>query len=110
MSTLAETQTALPAGTWQVDAVHSHVGFAVQYNAGTFRGSFSGIEAQLEVAADGAASLTGGARVENVRVQDENLTAHLLAPDFFDAERTPEIRFGSQELRRHGDLVEGGGE
>jgi polyisoprenoid-binding protein YceI len=110
MSTLADTQTALPVGTWQVDAVHSHVGFAVQYNAGTFRGSFSGIEAQLEVAADGAASLTGGARVENVRVQDENLTAHLLAPDFFDAERTPEIRFASQRVTRSGDSLTVAGE
>jgi polyisoprenoid-binding protein YceI len=110
MSTITETQTSLPAGTWQVDPVHSHVGFAVKYNGGTFRGSFSGIDARLEVAPDGAASLTGGARVENVKVQDENLSAHLLSPEFFDSERTPEIRFASQRASRSGDSLTVAGE
>ena len=36
MST-TETQ-AVPAGTWAVDKVHSNVGFAVDYMAGTFTG------------------------------------------------------------------------
>jgi hypothetical protein len=31
---------ALPAGTWQVDKVHSSIGFAVDYMAGTFHGTF----------------------------------------------------------------------
>ena len=39
MST-TETQ-AVPAGTWAVDKVHSNVGFAVDYMAGTFTGSFN---------------------------------------------------------------------
>ena len=42
MSTLESTATGtLPAGTWQLDPVHSQVGFAVKYMVGTFRGSFS---------------------------------------------------------------------
>ncbi len=32
------TQQALPTGTWSVDTVHSTVGFAVPYLAGTFQG------------------------------------------------------------------------
>jgi polyisoprenoid-binding protein YceI len=32
-------------------------------------------------------------------VKDENLAAHLKAPDFFDSERYPEIRFLSTEIR-----------
>ncbi len=42
-------------------------------------------------------------------MQDENLNAHLLAPDFFDAERHPELRFSSSDVRRDGDdlVVEG---
>jgi polyisoprenoid-binding protein YceI len=38
MST-TETQ-AVPAGTWALDPVHSTIGFAVGYMAGTFTGAF----------------------------------------------------------------------
>jgi polyisoprenoid-binding protein YceI len=110
MSTIARSQTAqsrnvLPAGTWQLDPAHSQVGFAVDYLVGTFRGSFSPVRATLEVAEDGAATLTGAVRVADVKVQDENLGAHLQSPDFFDAERTPELTFRSTEVRRDGDDV-----
>jgi polyisoprenoid-binding protein YceI len=94
MSTLIEQQTAVPAGTWQADSVHSSVGFEVAYlGISTFSGEFSGFEATL---ADG--NLSGKAPVSNIEVKDENLKAHLQAPDFFDAERYPELRFASTEL------------
>ena len=79
MSTLAETREALPAGTWQIDPAHSQVGFAVEYLVGTFRGGFSPVGATLEVGEEGEARLSGSAKVESVKVQDENLTAHLLS-------------------------------
>lgn len=110
MTTITETKTALPSGTWQLDPVHSHVGFAVDYIIGTFRGTFSPIEATLEVAEDGTAKLTGSAPVSGVKVQDENLAAHLQSPEFFDAERAPEITFASTDIRRDGDRVEIDGE
>jgi polyisoprenoid-binding protein YceI len=103
------TQTSLPLGTWNVDPVHSTVGFAVEYIVGTFNGSFSPVDVKLEVA-DGGTSLTGSAPVAGVKVQDENLEAHLQSPDFFDAERAPEIRFASTEIRRSGDAIEIDGE
>jgi polyisoprenoid-binding protein YceI len=105
MSTITETRESLPTGTWNLDAVHSQVGFAVEYVVGTFRGSFSPADAKLEVGEDGSATLTGAAPVAGVKVQDENLTAHLQAPDFFDLERTPEIQFASTEIRRSGDEI-----
>jgi polyisoprenoid-binding protein YceI len=106
MSTIESTNAAvLPAGTWQIDPVHSQVGFAVKYMVGTFRGSFSPVEATLVVGADGGARLTGSARAENVKVQEPTLVAHLLAPDFFDAERTPELRFRSTDVRADGARV-----
>jgi polyisoprenoid-binding protein YceI len=85
--------------------VHSHVGFGVEYVVGTFRGSFSPVATRLEVTEDGQATLTGSAPVIGVKVQDENLTAHLQAPDFFDAERTPEITFVATDIRRSGDEI-----
>jgi len=90
---------ALPAGTWTLDPVHSQVGFAVAYHVGTFRGSFSPVEATLEVDGDGHATLRGSAAVSGVRVQDESLAAHLQSPDFFDAQRTSEVTFASTAIR-----------
>ncbi|HEX6490548.1 MAG TPA: YceI family protein [Gaiellaceae bacterium] len=99
MGTVTHAARTLPAGMWNADPVHSHVGFAVDYLVGTFQGSFSPVEASLEVDEKGAGTLRGSVRVENVRVQDENLAAHLQTPDFFDAERAPEITFVARDLR-----------
>jgi polyisoprenoid-binding protein YceI len=109
-STTIDASQILPVGTWSIDPVHSQVGFAVAYHVGTFRGSFSPVKATLEVGEDGEAKLSGSVSVSGVRVQDESLAAHLQAPDFFDAERTPEITFASVAIRPSGDEVEVDGE
>ena len=90
MSTITEQQAiAVPAGTWQADTVHSSVGFEVSYlGISTFSGEFKGFEATLT---DG--ELTGKAPVTGIEVKDENLYAQLQAPEFFDAERHPELSF-----------------
>src|SRR4051812_29842575 len=103
MST-TETQ-AVPTGTWAVDKVHSNVGFAVDYMAGTFTGSFADFDAS---ATDGV--LRGSAKVASVQVKDPNLEAHLQGPDFFDAERHPELSFESKEIQRSGDELKIDGE
>lgn len=105
-----QASQALPVGTWTIDPVHSQVGFAVGYHVGTFRGSFSPVQATLEVGASGEARLTGSVAVSGVQVQDENLAAHLRSPDFFDAERTPEISFASTAIRPFGERIEIDGE
>jgi polyisoprenoid-binding protein YceI len=105
MNTVTEIQTAAPAGTWTLDPVHSQVGFAVKHaGISLFKGGVEGFDASL---ADG--TLSGSARVTGIKVQDENLAGHLLSPDFFDAERHPQVSFTSTELRRDGEslLVEG---
>jgi polyisoprenoid-binding protein YceI len=95
------TQTGIPTGTWTLDPVHSSIGFAVQYaGVGTFRGTFEDFDAKL---ADGR--LEGVAKVASLKVDDENLTAHLQTPDFFDAERAPELRFVSGTIERDGDRI-----
>ena len=100
MSTTAES-TTVPTGTWQADTVHSSVTFEVPYAVATFSGSVTDFEATLE---DGR--LTGVARIASITVKDENLEAHLLSPEFFDAERYPEVRFATDTIRRNGDDVE----
>ena len=98
----ATISTLAPAGTWSVDPVHSSVGFEVHYLAGTFKGEFHEISAELTVD-DDRASLEGTAKVASVDVKDENLSAHLQSPDFFDAERHPELRFTARDIRLDGD-------
>jgi polyisoprenoid-binding protein YceI len=93
MST-TETRT-LPAGIWTVDKVHSSVGFAVPFMAGTFTGSFSDFDAGV---IDGV--LKGSAKVAPVQLKDPNLEAHLQSPEFFDAERAPELTFESRSIER----------
>jgi polyisoprenoid-binding protein YceI len=105
MSTIESPAAVLPTGTWTADPVHSQVGFALAYMGGTFRGTFSPFEATLEVAENGTARLHGVTQVANVQVQDENLEAHLQSPDFFDAERTPEIRLVAEDISRRDEEV-----
>ena len=106
MSTIVETRQGLPPGNWKVDPVHSQVAFGVDYMVGTFRGSFSPVDARLEVGDDGQATLRGSAPVAGVKVQDENLAVHLQSPEFFDAERAPALSFTSSELNRSGSRIE----
>jgi polyisoprenoid-binding protein YceI len=93
-------QTAVPTGTWNADTVHSSVAFEVPYAVNTFTGDVPDFEARLE---DG--KLTGVARIASLRVKDENLEAHLQSPEFFDAERHPEVRFEGEAVRREGDDI-----
>jgi polyisoprenoid-binding protein YceI len=99
------TQQALPTGAWSADPVHSTVGFAVPYMAGTFQGTFSRFEARYS---DDV--LTGAAEVASVQVKDPNLEAHLQSPDFFDAERHPRLSFEAREVSRSGDELTIAGE
>jgi polyisoprenoid-binding protein YceI len=94
--------TVAPAGTWSLDPVHSRVDFEVSYLAGRFKGHFNEIAAELSVEGE-RASLEGGAKVASIDVNEENLSAHLQSPDFFDAERYPELRFQAEQIRLDGD-------
>jgi polyisoprenoid-binding protein YceI len=108
MSALESTTTLAPAGTsWAADPVHSNVSFEVEYaGVSTFRGSFRDFDATLE-----GSSLSGSARVASVDVKDEQLGGHLQSPDFFDAERHPEILFRADALSVADDgTVTGAGE
>jgi polyisoprenoid-binding protein YceI len=105
MPTTTESTTSLPVGTWQLDPAHSHVGFELDYMGGVFRGSFSPVEGTLTLDEQGKGKLEGSANVDAVKVQDENLNAHLLSPEFFDAQRTPILKFDSQDIDVSGGEV-----
>ncbi|MBJ7455067.1 MAG: YceI family protein [Thermoleophilia bacterium] len=109
MST-TELTTAVPVGTWTSDPVHSSFGFSVKHMVvATFRGTLADFDATLTATEDGTARLEAAGRVNSVVTPDENLTGHIQSPDFFDAERFPEVRYVSTSITREGDtlVVEG---
>jgi polyisoprenoid-binding protein YceI len=93
------------AGTWNFTPVHSAVTFSIGYVVSSFRSSFEEVTATL---VDG--KLRGAAQVASVDVKDENLAAHLMSAEFFDADNHPEITFTSDELKIDGNNVEFDGE
>jgi polyisoprenoid-binding protein YceI len=106
---MSRSTIAAPAGTWQLDKVHSSIAFQVPYLAGAFNGSFRELAGTLDVSDDGA-TLTGAAKVASVDVKDDNLSAHLQSPDFFDAESHPELSFSSDRIALDGESVRVSGE
>ena len=104
MSTI---ETFAPVGTWAADPVHSNVSFEVGYaGVNNFRGGFKEFAATLS-----GETLEGSAKVASVDVKDEQLNGHLQTPDFFDAQRFPEITFKATDLKRlEGGRVEAKGE
>ena len=107
---MSTTATNTVTGTWNLDTVHSIVGFEVAYMVGTFKGRFHDVTATLSVDEDGRATLEGAAKVASVDVQNPDLSAHLLSPDFFDAEQFPELRFTAEDISLDGDRITADGE
>ena len=98
------TQTTIPAGTYEIDSIHSSAGFEVTHNEiSTFRGTFGDVSASLE-ARDEGIKLSGAVKADSIDVDYEDLRAHLLSPEFFDVERHPDVTFASSDVR----IAEGG--
>ncbi len=92
--------TAIPTGTWDVDAVHSRIGFAVKHmGVTTVRGEFHDFEGHIEVGEDlGSTRAWGTVKTASVSTRQEQRDGHLRSADFFDAENYPEIRFESTRI------------
>ena len=109
--TATATDQLVPAGTWEVDPVHSNASFEVVHSdVSIFRGAVKPLEGRLIAGEDGI-TLEGAVGVVGIGIDDENIRPHLLSPDFFDAERNPQIRFRStstdgsaEDLRVTGEL------
>lgn len=98
MSTITEQ---VVTGTWNLDPVHSSIGFSVVYmGVAPFEGAFRAVEATLT-----ESGLTGTAQASSIDVDDENLAGHLASPDFFDATNHPTLGFESGPLVVEGDRV-----
>jgi len=98
---MATTTAPTLSGSYAADPVHSSFGFAVRYQGvSLFRGTLDDVSATL---ADGR--LEGTARVESISIRrPEQFRAHVLADDFFAADKHPEVRFVAERV----DLAQDG--
>jgi len=95
------TTTALARGTWTIDPSHSSVEFQVKHmGISTVKGFFSDFDGSFEVAEDGATSVAGSVKAASLNTRSAQRDEHLLAPDFFDAESHPELRFQSKSVQQ----------
>jgi polyisoprenoid-binding protein YceI len=106
MSIVAErTEAVIPAGTWSVDPVHSTVEFHVTHaGIATVKGRALVIEGTIRGGDE--PSIEGTVDAASLTTFDATRDGHLRTPDFFDAERYPQLRFTSSQVEsRDGALV-----
>jgi polyisoprenoid-binding protein YceI len=101
---------AVPAaagGTWNVDKVHSEVSFQVRHFVSKVRGrfgDFSGV-IKMDAAKPETSSVEFTIKVASIDTNEPKRDAHLKSPDFFDAEKFPEIRFVSKKVVSRSDTA-----
>ena len=109
MSILTESSaTVIPSGTWSIDPVWSALEFEVKkLGLATVKGRVPGFSGTIEGGA--SPTISGAVDVSTITTFDETRDGHIQAPDFFDTERYPELRFESTAVETRGDelIVEG---
>lgn len=92
--------------TWQLDSVHTHVGFSVKHMmVSTVRGQFKQYSGTLNIdAADFSKStFEGEVDVASIDTGNSQRDDHLRTGDFFDAANHPKIKFTSTRIETKGD-------
>lgn len=96
--------TALAAGTWAIDPVHSTIGFSVRHlMVSKVRGTFDTFSGAITVAEDGTPSVTAEIAVDSINTRNEQRDAHLKSADYFDAGTHPTATFVSTGVRADGE-------
>ncbi len=108
------TSTQIPgylAGTWDIDAAHSTVGFSVRHMmVSKVRGYFTKFEGVLVTAADPADSTVEATiDMDSIDTRQEQRDAHIKSADFFDTGNHTVMTFRSTAIKAKGDdwTVEG---
>lgn len=97
--------SAMAQTTWSIDKAHSKIGFSIPHMAiSEVEGNFKDFDASVvSKAADfNGAEVTFTAKTASIDTDNERRDNHLKSPDFFDAEKHPEVAF-------KGNLVKQGG-
>jgi polyisoprenoid-binding protein YceI len=97
--------TDLTPGIWNVDPVHSSVGFVARHlMVSKVRGRFGTFKGTLTIAEDPLKShVEASAEVASISTGDETRDGHLKSADFFDLEKHPTIDLVSTGIEPDGD-------
>ena len=94
----------LTAGTWNIDPVHSTVGFSVRHMmVSKVRGSFGEFSGTIEIAEDGTPSVNATIDVTSIDTKNAQRDNHIRSADFFNAEVHPQATFVSTSVAQKGD-------
>jgi len=99
MTTAIQPTTAT---TWQLDAAHSNIEFAVKHlMIATVKGRFGDVTGTLKGNFDepGRFALDVSVATESIDTRQSQRDAHLRSADFFDAEQWPTIRFVGKRVQ-----------
>jgi polyisoprenoid-binding protein YceI len=99
------------AGTWNIDPVHSHIGFVARHlMVSKVRGNFTKFEGQIITAADPLQS-TATATIDTTSfdTSNEQRNSDVKSENFLDVANYPTMTYRSTGVRREGDdyIVDG---
>jgi polyisoprenoid-binding protein YceI len=96
--TAPSTETGIPgyeAATWNIDPVHSEVGFAVRHMmVSKVRGRFTGFSGQIVTGASPTdSSVTAEIEMSSINTGQEQRDEHIRSADFFEVENFPTMTY-----------------
>ena len=97
--------TVAAQGTYDIDTVHSNVGFKVRHLVSKVSGEFTEFDGTI-VADFGnldASSVEFTIQASSIDTRNEKRDGHLRSVDFFDVEKYPEITFKSSKITKIDD-------
>jgi polyisoprenoid-binding protein YceI len=102
MSIVADERAAvIPSGNWEIDPVWSALEFDVRkLGLVTIKGRVPGFTGTIVGGHE--PTISGTVDATSITTFDETRDGHLQAPDFFDTQRYPELRFESTSVQADG--------
>jgi polyisoprenoid-binding protein YceI len=100
------------AGTWEIDPVHSHVGFVARHlMVSKVRGNFTKVEGQIITAANPLeSSATATIDLDSLSTGSEQRDADVKGENFLDTANHPTMTYRSTAIRRDGGKILADGE
>ena len=97
----AMAQPKSEPGTYQIDPMHSKVGFEVPHLViSSVEGNFKAFEGKIEVAQDfSKSSVSAKIQTDSIDTGVAKRDDHLKSPDFFDVKKFPAMTFQSTSIK-----------